>query len=373
MPVPDSPRLVCVIASLGAGGAERVMATLVSEWARDRHVTVLTFDDGAAPPFYALPPTVHHHPLALAGGSGSLLRAARANWHRVRRLRGAIRSASPDIVLSFGDQVNVVTLLACRDLRVPVIVSERVDPRLYDPGRAWRALRRLTYPEAAAVVVQTERTREYAAARWKALLVVIPNPVLRPRSGDVPPEPLVVGIGRLVPQKGFDVLVRAFADAAPRLPGWQLLIAGEGPERQSLQSLAHELGVADRVALPGVVRDNDGLLRRASIFVLASRFEGFPNALAEAMASGRAVVATDCPTGPRELTRDGTAGLLVPVDNVAAMSGALQRLGHDGELRRRLGEAAVAAVAPYDVGEVLEKWQELFRRVTSITTPRPTR
>ncbi len=222
-------------------------------------------------------------------------------------------------------------------------------------------------------IVQTERTREYAAARWKALLVVIPNPVLRPRSGDVPPEPLVVGIGRLVPQKGFDVLVRAFADAAPRLPGWQLLIAGEGPERQSLQSLAHELGVADRVALPGVVRDNDGLLRRASIFVLASRFEGFPNALAEAMASGRAVVATDCPTGPRELTRDGTAGLLVPVDNVAAMSGALQRLGHDGELRRRLGEAAVAAVAPYDVGEVLEKWQELFRRVTSITTPRPTR
>jgi len=373
VPAPDTPRLVCVIASLGAGGAERVMATLVGEWTRDRHVIVLTFDDGAVPPFHALPPTVHHRPLALAGGSGGLLRAVRANWHRVWRLRDAIRSVSPDIVLSFGDQVNVVTLLACRGLRVPVIVSERVDPRLYDPGRAWRALRRLTYPAAAAVVVQTERTRAYAAARWKAPLVVIPNPVLRGPGADLPSEPLIVGMGRLVPQKGFDVLVRAFADAAPRLPGWRLLIAGEGPARESLQALTDELGIADRVALPGVVRDNYGLLRRASIFVLASRFEGFPNALAEAMASGRAVVATDCPTGPRELTRDGTAGMLIPVDNVAAMSEALRRLGHDGDLRHRLGEAAEAAVAPYTLDEVLAKWQELFRRVTSVTTTRPTR
>lgn len=372
MRAPDG-RLVCVIASLGSGGAERVMATLVREWAATWHVTVFTFDDGKVPPFYDLPTTVDHRPLALAGDSTSVVEAVRANWRRVRRLRAAIQHASPDIVLSFGDQVNVITLLACRPLKAPVIVSERVDPRRYDPGRAWRALRRLTYPSAAAVVVQTERTREYLATRVGAHLVVIPNPVVPGSRAGAAGEPLVVAMGRLVPQKAFDVVIRAFANAAERLPGWRLVIAGEGPEHRALEALAEALGVADRVALPGAVRDNYGLLGRASIFAMASRFEGFPNALAEAMACGLAVVATDCPTGPRELTLHGTAGLLVPVDDVAALSEALVQLGGDERLRRRLGEAAAIAMAPYAPATVVKQWQELFGRVTSSTNARPER
>lgn len=373
MQAPEPRHLACAIASLGSGGAERVMAVLVRAWARDRRVTIFTLDDGTVPPFHEVPPGVEHRPLALASSSDSLARAIRANWYRVARLRAAIRDASPDVVLSFGDQVNVLTLLACRPLGLPVIVSERVDPRLHDPGRPWRALRRLTYPRAAAVVVQTERTREYLATRVTAPLVVIPNPVLPAPSRDEPGEPLVVGMGRLVPQKGFDILLRAFADAAPQLPGWRLIIAGEGPERRTLEALTEELGLTHTVALPGLVRDNYGLLGRTGIFVLASRFEGFPNALAEAMACGRAVVATDCLTGPRELTLDGTAGLLVPVDDVAALSAALVRLGGDAEMRRRLGQAAVAAMTAHGLPEVLRKWQDLFRKVTSSTKTGPRR
>jgi glycosyltransferase involved in cell wall biosynthesis len=203
--------------------------------------------------------------------------------------------------------------------------------------------------------------------------VVIPNPVAPFDQKDAPGEPLVVAMGRLVPQKGFDVLIRGFAEAAVHLPGWHLIIAGEGPERRALELLKEELGVADRVALPGAVRENHRLLSRASIFAMTSHFEGFPNALAEAMACGRAVVATDCPTGPKELTLDGTAGLLVPVDDVAALSEALVRLGRDAQLRQRLGEAAAAAIAPYELGAVLKKWQDLFGGVTSSTGPGPPR
>jgi glycosyltransferase involved in cell wall biosynthesis len=165
-------------------------------------------------------------------------------------------------------------------------------------------------------------------------------------------------MGRLVPQKGFDVVIRAFARAADQLTGWRLIIAGEGPERRALEALAEELGIDDRVALPGMVRDNYALLGRASIFVAASRFEGFPNALAEAMACGRAVVATDCPTGPRELTLDGTAGLLVRVDDHVAVSEALVRLGRDAYLRQRFGAAAAHAMTRYELGAVLKQWHD---------------
>jgi glycosyltransferase involved in cell wall biosynthesis len=240
-----------------------------------------------------------------------------------------------------------------------VIVSERVDPRLYDPGFAWRALRWLTYRRAAAVVVQTARTRDYLAARLRARLVVIPNPVV-PGPRTAASEPLVVAMGRLVPQKGFDVVIRAFARAADQLTVWRLIIAGVGPVRRALEARAEELGIEDRVALPGMVRDNYALLGRASIFVAASRFEGFPNALAEAMACGRAVVATDCPTGPRELTLDGTAGLLVRVDDHVAVSEALVRLGRDAHLRQRFGAAAAHAMTRYELGAVLKQWHDLL-------------
>ncbi len=359
--VPERLRLACVIASLGCGGAERVMSRLAGAWSEVHDVAVFTYDDGAEPPFYRLPAAVALHPLALDGHSATVLRAVASNLRRWYRLRAALRSVSPDVVVSFGDRVNVLTLLATRGLRTSVIVSERVDPRLYDPGLAWRTLRWLLYRQAAAVVVQTERTRQYFAAGISGRFVTIPNPVGPSPLNMGDGEPLVVGMGRLVPQKGFDILLKAFARARLASSGWQLVIAGEGPVRAELEALAATLGIAGATSFPGNVPDSASLLGRAGIFALTSRFEGFPNVLAEAMALGRPVVATDCLTGPRELTMEGVAGVLVPVDDVDALAGALSNLAAAPPLRRTLGDAARAAVAPLSLGRVVETWDRLFR------------
>lgn len=357
-------RLTAVIASLGPGGAERVLSRLTAAWADRYDVTVLTWDAPGTAPFFPLSPRVRHQALDLDAVSRSPVEGLWRNLSRLRRLRAAIAATRPDLVVSFVDRVNVLTLLATRGLDVPVVVSERVDPRRYDPGRLWRWLRPLAYQAAAAVVVQTPSTRDYLASRWQVPLVTIPNPVDDEATGETTDAPLVLGLGRLVPQKGFDVLVRAFARSGVTAAGWRLEIAGSGPALADLQALARDLGIEAAVTFPGTTKDSAAFLRRAGIFALTSRFEGFPNALAEAMALGRAVVATDCPTGPRELTQGGAAGRLVPVDDVDAVATAIRELAASPLSRRRLGLAARAAMAPYAVAEVVKAWTTLFGSVS---------
>lgn len=358
--------VACVISSLECGGAERVVATLANAFTATHAVTVLTFDDGTERPFFDLDRRIVHQPLALACVSRNVGQRVTNNIRRVRVLRRALRTLSPDVVIAFGEQTNVLTIVASRGLGIPVVVSERVDPRQYTPGGAWRLLRGLVYPRSSAVVVQTERTRAFLSERFRAKFVVIPNPIaacpIAPLE-DSPEDHTVVGMGRLEPQKGFDLLIQAFAKLVCLASDWRLIIIGAGTQKGALLRLAEDLHVHGKVTFVGTLPNPRVLLQRASIFVLPSRFEGFPNALAEAMACGKAVVAADCPTGPRELTRDGRAGVLVPVDDVGALADALAGLASDPELRQRLGSAARTAVEAYRPEIVVQQWEQLLRQL----------
>lgn len=355
-------RITCVVSSLGTGGAERVLAMLASAWADGgQQVTVLTLDDGREPPRQPLAGNVVHRALAVAATSTSAWEAVRNNVRRLRTIRAALRASRPDVIVSFGDQTNVLVLVASAALGVPVVVSERTSPDHHEIGGWWRLLRRRAYPRAARVVVQTARTADAVRTWAGGRIAVLPNPV-RPATaiagrGDARE---IVSVGRLVPSKAFDVLLRAFALASPSLREWRLTIVGDGPERPSLERLAVELGVADRVTFAGYVPAPEAALQRAALFVTTTRYEGFPNALAEAMASGLPVIATDCPAGPRELTLGGEAGVLVPVDAVDAVAAAMRRLGSDAAERARLGAAARAAMAPFEASRVVAQWQRLL-------------
>jgi glycosyltransferase involved in cell wall biosynthesis len=198
---------------------------------------------------------------------------------------------------------------------------------------------------------------------------VIPNAVPAPtaepfRHAGRSEERAILAVGRLEPQKGFDVLLRAFADVARSRPEWRLRIAGEGPERGRLEALVFDLGIEDRVNLDGVVSDIDAAMRSADLFVLSSRYEGFPNALCEAMASGLPVIATDCPVGPREIVRDGIDGVLVPPEDERALAGAMDRLMDDPASRERLGAAASAIAERFTPVAILDRWESLLRTVT---------
>lgn len=365
-------RITFVINALEAGGAERVLTTVANCWAaRGWRVTVISLDDGKTPPFYEFHPAIEHRPLGLAAISNSVLDGFRNNARRISGLRKAIRASEPDAVISFIDKTNVLTLLALLATSIPVIVSERTDPNRIRIRRSWNLLRRLTYLAARHIVVQTETAKAFFPISLQRRVSIIPNPVVLPRfdKADRPPDSshparkAVIGLGRLAEVKGFDLLVRAFAIAAPAQPDWDLEIWGDGPQRPLLENLTTELELDGRVRMPGVTRDPFGQLKRADLFVLPSRVEGFPNALCEAMASGLPVVSFDCESGPRHIIRNGVDGLLVPQGDVQALAEAMNRLMSSPEERSRLAGRAPEVLERFGLEHVISMWEHIIEEV----------
>lgn len=361
-------RIVLFGPSLWAGGAERVMSILANAWAgQGRDVTVLTLA-ASATDFYALAPSVRRVGLDVMADSAGLASALLNNARRGAAVRRAIRAARPEVVISFGEQNNVLALFATRGLRCPVIVSERVDPSQHPAGALWERLRRVSYPWADAVAVQTEAVAQWVAREIGPLrTAVIPNPV-RPLA--VPPgiernpaAPTLIAMGRLVHQKGFDLLIEAFARLADKHPAWRLTIVGEGALRGELEAQAARL--AERVHFTGRVTEPEAHLGRADVFVLSSRYEGFPNVLLEAMSLGLPVVSFDCPSGPSAIIRHREDGVLVPAGDVSALAAALDGVMADTALRHRLGDNARAVVERFGTDSILARWDALMTEVAA--------
>jgi glycosyltransferase involved in cell wall biosynthesis len=187
------------------------------------------------------------------------------------------------------------------------------------------------------------------------------------RAQEVPPDlpvvPFLVAAGRLVPQKGFDLLIRAFAVAAAARP-LSLVILGDGPERTALVELTRECGVEQRVLFPGFVGNPWSYFARSAAFVCSSRWEGFGNVIIEAMACGVPVVATDCDFGPREVIRQSQSGLLVPVEDVDSLSRSIASVLDDRDLARQLAEGARRRAQDFDVANMTRAYERLFRELT---------
>jgi glycosyltransferase involved in cell wall biosynthesis len=280
-------------------------------------------------------------------------------------LRRTLRAIEPDAVLSFLTQTNIMTIVATRGLGVRTVISERNDPKLQRHRPRVEFLRRIVYPWADVVTANSRGALETLGHFVpKEKLAFLPNPMLPiPESkGGALTAPTAITVGRLVEQKGLDILLRAWAKAAALLSGWRLALVGGGPLEAKLKALAAELKIEDGVDFLGHVADPFPLLRSAKFFVLTSRFEGTPNALIEAMAFGLPAVVSDASPGPCELIGkgDGAAGLIVPVGDDDATAAAIVKLASDEDLRRSLGQAARERASVHDAGKAIDVWLRLL-------------
>ena len=357
-------KVVLLIASLGTGGAERVMSLLANHWAeRGEEVTLITLEDSSRD-VYTLHSAVRRVALGLVGDAGSPITGLINNWQRARIIRRHVKASRASVVLSFEDRTNVLAVAATAGLQVRLIVSERTDPTRHHIGRIYSLLRRVAYPMANALIVQTQRLLPWGAAVMfgRRRVHVIPNPVRlleTPVASETIPQPQIVCVGRLGYEKGHDVLLRAFASIAPTCPEWKLVIVGDGPERQTLEALTAELGLDERVVLPGWLYAPENALATASLYVMASRYEGFSNALLEAMSMGLPVISTAC-GGSEELIAEGSNGLLVPVDDSQALGNAMLTLINDPGRRADLGRQARISARRYTPAQIIPLWDSVL-------------
>ena len=370
------PHLMIVIHSLGGGGAERVTVDLSAWWlAVGYKVTVVTQSD-ASSDAYPLPQGVHRVVLGTAGASHNKVRAIAANVQRIWKLRRVMRRVRPTLVLGMMTTSSVLAIAAARGLSCPVIATEHTHPPSQTLSPFWLRLRRWAYPQASRVVALTSGTAQWISEHLPGSRVsVIPNAVRWPLESveprlDPPPRlgrKRLLAVGRLHEHKGFDLLLDAFQSLAEWFPDWDLVILGEGPEREALQAKVDAAGLRDRVMLPGRVGNVADWYARSDLYVLSSRVEGLSNTLLEAMASGLPAVAFDCETGPREIIRQGIDGVLVtPAEDVEALAAHLSDLMARPVRRQMLASRAIDVRDRFSGARVMALWRHLFEEVLGV-------
>lgn len=329
------PKILFYQRSLGGGGAERVLITLANNFVQQGVEVVMA---AMSPPF------------TYAKELDSRVRLINLGTKRYAigglRLARLLRRERPTTLMSTSSGTNFWAVQAKRLVRVPVRVVLREANTLTEVLKTYRRLKdrlraqlfiRQSYPYADAIVAPSRGVRNalvqlagipetrihliYNPAITHLLETLRREPVSHPWFADDAP-PVILGVGRLAPQKGFDTLIRAVAQVNQHTPV-RLMILGEGEERARLEALAQTLGIHAHVALPGFDANPFRYMARAHVFVLSSRYEGMPNALIQALACGCRVVSTDCPSGPREVLDDGRYGRLVPVGDVDAICQAI--------------------------------------------------
>lgn len=364
------PTIMIVIDSMTMGGAERVFACLADELAaRDREVSVvLTRNDLAD--FYTLGDRVKRTVLPVPGG-GNAWRRIWACVRRVKLIRGLLRKERPSYVVGVMTGSAVSVCLASLLLPVRVVTAERNYPPSKATALPWRLLRYILYRRCWGHVAQTNAVASYLEHKLGCVNVhVIPNPITRAQwqdtedgLSDLRREKLILAVGSKPLQKGFDLLVKAYAMSNLYQQGWRLKIVGLSDQsRVDLNQLLVGLDVSRLLGLEldSPEKDVVRIYRRSSIFVLASRYEGFPNVLLEAMANGCAVIAFDSASGSRDLIEDGNDGILVSEGDVRSLCRELQRLAEDDGLRAFLGGQAKSVRKRYAIDGVVESWERLL-------------
>jgi glycosyltransferase involved in cell wall biosynthesis len=362
-------KITLAIKSLNAvgGGAERVFVHVANALAARGHgVNVLTFDPPGSS-FYPLDGRIGRVDLGLATPGQPTPRFSLL--FSLRRIRSAIVLGRPDIAVGFMHSIYVPLAAALTGTGIPLLASEHAGKQHFETRAFERILVKVLSRRLAAKSVPSAVVQSQCLESDYCPVVVLPNPIdVRQfelgilRSPNVPP--VLLSVGRFSAEKNQCDLLNAFSLLVGDFPEWTLRFAGDGEMRALLERRVAELGLANRVQMPGAVSAMAEEYAAASIVVMPSRWESFGLATVEALASARPVIGfADCP-GTNELIRDGHNGLLVAggEDRVRRLEAGLRRLMSDASLRRTLGSRGPASVSHFGGDAVTPVWEEFFLR-----------
>jgi len=351
-------KLFFIIPTLSHGGAERVISELANSLSEKGHkVSVILWIGGNQ--FYKLNDQVElidfnlqHH---------SKVNKIFSSFIVIYKLRQLYKKEHPDAVISFLTRSNIITILSALFLDLKIYISERNNPYLWDNNSKFLLLLRdFTYKKATGFIAQTKTAQEIAIKKFQIKSKVIANPIKSiSLFKDIKKEKIILNIGRLHEQKGQQYLLEAFAKI--KVDDWKIVILGDGSEKDNLKNLANKLGIAEKVYMPGSVNNIDEWLAKSMIFAFPSIYEGFPNALLEAMGAGLACVSFDCNTGPRDLITDNKNGFLVPVHDVETLTNKLKELINNEKLRNKFSIRAKEVNNIYSVDNITKKLLDYTR------------
>ena len=287
---------------------------------------------------------------------------------RSDKLTGIWKELKPDLILSFIGKNNIMALSTATREDIKVVVSVRADPEMEYCDLALKSGMLATFGKAAGIIVQTTAARKWFPVHLRKKCTILPNAInpafIRPRYvGER--EKSIVMVGRLDENKNQSLVMEAFAEVLKKgYSDYQLKLFGDGPDMIKLRHLAINLGIEKNVSFVGMVSNVAEHIEKTSLFILASRQEGMPNALIEAMSLGLPCISTDCPCGgPKDLIISGENGILVPVDDRSAMADAITKVLSDKEFADKIGQKAALVQGKYDPKVANEKWERYFERV----------
>lgn len=344
-------KICFIISTLSKGGAERVLSVLASFLAQNHEICILKFDKNE--PFYEVSSKVKIFSTESGVGEKGFFGNIFKRFSKIFAVRKFLKNGDFDAVVSFLDYVNILVILANFGLGRKLIISEHTN-HTFLKSPVLRVLKRILYPFASGLAVLSQFDKNFYTFAKK--IEIIQNPFFGDISAkNFSKENLIISAGRLQNFKGFDTFLRALTKIEPQiLKKWQIIIAGDGPERKNLEQQARNLGL--NVKFLGFIKDIEKIYEKAKIVAVTSRAEGFCNILMESIYFGVVRISTDCIAGPSELIKDRIDGFLCEVDNEKQIAEKIEILMTDENLRAEFVKNADLRRENFSVETIAKKW-----------------
>jgi len=347
-------KIALITPSLKAGGLEKVVSMLASYGAGKYSIVVIMLT--SEKPFFTLDEKVQLTQTPLKITTSNKVKRFFTNGYWLRK---TITAIEPNIICSFGEKYNPYVLLSLAGLNIPIYVANRASPMTYLKG--YRGIiTPMLYKLASGVILQTQKSEDLLQPRYHMKnTCVIGNPIdiVYPQNKG---KLIILNVGSIGGNKNQDWLISYFNELKSKKALWELHFLGDGVKRKYCEGLVDSYGIQDKVVFHGVKKNPKAYYTNASIFAFTSTSEGFPNALAEAMAAGCACIAYDCVAGPSDIIDDGISGFLIPVGDEEQYKEKLQLLMMDEELRRRFGEAAREKMKQFEASKIAKRFYEFI-------------